>query len=132
MRFIPTKTHGYVDYLTGLLLIVSPWVFDFYRGGAETWIPVILGVGAVLYSLLTDYELGAKRIITMRTHLTIDFLSGAFLAASPWLFGFNDYISTPHFVLGIFAIVMSLITKTHPAGERQNVKNEGHRTTSAY
>lgn len=58
MRWIGTKTHGYLDYIMGMLLIAAPWIFGFARDGAETWVPVILGAGVILYSLLTDYELG--------------------------------------------------------------------------
>jgi hypothetical protein len=119
MRFIETKTHGYLDYIVGILLIAAPWIFNFDRGGAETWVPVVLGAGAILYSLLTDYELGVSRKIPMRTHLTLDLVSGVVLALSPWLFGFADYVSTPHLVLGIFEIGASLCTKTVPSNERQ-------------
>ena len=37
-----------MDYLMGILLIASPWLFGFDRGGAETWVPVILGIGAII------------------------------------------------------------------------------------
>jgi hypothetical protein len=47
MRFIPTRIHGIMDYAMGLLLIAAPWIFRFNRGGAETWVPVILGIGAI-------------------------------------------------------------------------------------
>src|SRR3982750_3880824 len=81
MRFIPTRVHGMMDYLMGVLLIAAPWLFDFADGGAETWVPVVLGAGAILYSLFTDYELGASHQISMKTHLTLDMISGALLAA---------------------------------------------------
>lgn len=58
MRFIPTRTHGMLDYLMGILLLIAPWVFGFAQGGAETWVPVILGAGVLLYSLFTNYEMG--------------------------------------------------------------------------
>ena len=29
MRFIPTRIHGAVDYLTGLILIMAPFVLGF-------------------------------------------------------------------------------------------------------
>ncbi|HEY0060347.1 MAG TPA: SPW repeat protein [Flavisolibacter sp.] len=119
MKFINTKTHGYLDYLMGALLIASPWIFDFDRGGAETWVPVILGVSALLYSLLTDYELGASPQISMRTHLMLDLASGVLLALSPWIFGFSDYVWKPHLVLGILEIGASLFTKTVPSRERK-------------
>ena len=118
MRFIETKTHGYLDYLMGIVLIAAPWILGFDRGGAETWVPVILGASMILLSLMTDYELGASRMISMRTHLTIDLLSGALLAASPWLFGFADYVSTPHLILGIAEMGAALMTKTHPSNEK--------------
>src|SRR5688500_7964844 len=104
MKIISTKTHGYLDYLVGMLLIAAPWLFDFNRGGAETWVPVILGISALVYSLLTDYELGLSRQISMRTHLMLDYASGILLAASPWLFGFADYVWEPHLILGILEI----------------------------
>jgi hypothetical protein len=119
MRFIPTKVHGVMDYLVGILLIASPWIFEFNRGGMETWVPVVLGAGALVYSVMTDYEMGITRSLSMRTHLTMDLLSGILLAASPWIFGFADYIYGPHVVLGLFEIVASLMTKKEPAHQRK-------------
>src|SRR4051812_22747100 len=62
MRVIPTRIHGIMDYLMGALLIVAPWLFGMGRGPAM-WIPIMLGAGALSYSLLTDYELGVVRTI---------------------------------------------------------------------
>lgn len=111
MRFIPTRAHGYLDYIVGALLIVAPWLFGFALGGAETWIPVLFGSGAIVYSLLTDYELGVSHYISMRTHLLLDLLSGIVLAVSPWLFGFADEVYGLHLFLGLFSIGISLMTK---------------------
>lgn len=115
MRFIPTKVHGILDYMMGLLLIASPWIFNFHRGGAETYVPVILGAGVILYSILTDYEMGAAKKITMPAHLTMDLLGGIFLAVSPWLFGFAEYVYLPHLIFGILEIGASLMTVKVPA-----------------
>ncbi len=123
MRFIDTKTHGYLDYLVGVLLILAPWILGFNRGGAETWVPVILGASAILYSLITDYELGVSPQISMRTHLTLDLISGIFLALSPWLFNFDDYVYLPHLLLGIFEIAASLFTKKQPSQRRLSQSN---------
>lgn len=114
MKIISTKVHGVLDYLMGALLIASPWLFDFARGGAETWVPVVLGAGAILYSLLTDYELGLSRTLSMKTHLGLDMMSGALLAASPWLFGFNEYVYMPHLILGIAEIGAAWMTDPVP------------------
>ena len=114
MRFIPTKIHGYMDYTMGLLLIASPWLFDFADGGAKQWIPIVLGAGAIIYSLLTDYELGVSRVISMPAHLNLDLASGILLAASPWLFGFAEEVYLPHLILGILEIGAALTTKREP------------------
>ena len=126
MRFLPTRVHGVLDYLMGVLLIASPWIFDFARGGAETWVPVILGAGAIVYSLLTDYELGISRSISMRTHLTLDMWSGILLATSPWLFGFHEYVYMPHLVLGILEIGASLVTERTPSASVNRATDRHH------
>lgn len=118
MRFLPTRIHGILDYVVGVLLIVAPWLLDFDRGGAETWLPVVLGAGAILYSLFTDYELGVVRRIAMPAHLTLDAVSGVLLAISPWLFGFADFVLWPHVILGLFEIGAALVTHTVPDDRR--------------
>jgi hypothetical protein len=114
MRFIPTKIHGYLDYLVGALLIVSPWLFGFANGGIAQWLPVVLGLGAIVYSLLTDYELGVSPMIPMPTHLWLDVGSGVLLAISPWLFGFASVVFLPHLIFGVFEVGAGLMTRTHP------------------
>jgi hypothetical protein len=130
MRIIPTKTHGILDYVMGLLLIASPWIFDFARDGAETWIPVILGVSTILYSLFTNYELGISGKISMKAHLGIDLVSGIFLAVSPWLFGFNDYVYLPHVILGVTEVIAVLLSKTQPEHTPGRAHDGDRRSTS--
>ena len=127
MRFIPTKVHGVLDYLVGVLLIAAPWLLNFARGGAETWVPVVLGAGAIIYSLMTNYEFGLSRSISMRTHLTLDLMSGILLAASPWLFGFSDYVYVTHLVVGLFEIGASLMTQKTPATMVSRTTDHQHR-----
>lgn len=114
MRFMSTQVHGIIDYVVGVLLIVAPWLFTFARGGAETWIPVILGVGTILYSLLTDYELGVIRVIPMPVHLGIDASVGIFLAVSPWLLAYADFVWIPHVAVGLVQLAASLTTQRSP------------------
>lgn len=114
MRFIPTRVHGVVDYLMGILLIVIPWLLGFARGGAEMWVPVILGSGVLLYSAMTNYELGLMHVLSMPVHLWLDGLGGVLLAISPWLFGFAELVWVPHLVLGVLEIGAALTTQKVP------------------
>lgn len=116
MGIISTRMHGYMDYLLGLVLICAPWVLGFASGGSETWVPVVLGAGVILYSSMTNYELGLIRVISMPAHLWLDVLGGVLLAASPWLFGFASQVAAPHLVFGILEIGTALMTSRVPGG----------------
>ncbi len=118
MRWIPTRVHGYLDYATGVILLFAPWIFGFVGDNPQTWVPMLLGLGIILYSLLTNYELGAWRNLSMRTHLAFDFLGGLLLALSPWIFGFARDVFVPHLIVGIFEIGSALFTKREASNER--------------
>ena len=119
---IDTKTHGVMDYVMGMVLIAAPFVLGFADGGAAMWVPIILGAGALLYSLMTDYELGAIRMIPMPVHLGLDAMSGLLLAASPWLFGFSEMVWMPHVILGIAEIGAAALTQRTPRLEHSHAR----------
>ena len=111
MRVIPTRAHGVIDYLWGALLMASPWLLNYARYEEETWIAVAFGIGAIVYSLLTDYEMGAIGLLSMPTHLGIDVLAGGLLASSPWLLGFDDHVWAPHVTFGFLGVAAALMTR---------------------
>ena len=117
MRFIPTRIHGMLDYLMAIVLIAAPWVLNLREGGLETWLPVVLGAGVIIYSLLTDYELGVAKVIPRSVHLGLDIAGGALLAISPWIFGFSDEARIPYLILGLIEIGAGIFTQTVPARE---------------
>lgn len=114
MKVIDTRTHGVLDYLTGALLLVAPYLFGFADGGIAQWLPQTLGAMTILMSLITDYELSVAKTIPLGVHLGVDVASGVLLAVSPWLFGFADLIWWPHLLVGLMEIVVPLVTKRHP------------------
>lgn len=109
---INTKIHGYIDYMMGLLLIISPMLFDLPDGAAST-LPVVLGIGTIIYSLLTDYELGLFKVIPLKVHLGIDLVAGLLLIAAPWLFDFDDEVIWPFVILGGLEVIITLLTERH-------------------
>jgi hypothetical protein len=114
MKVIITRVHGILDYLVSLILIGAPWILGFSQGGAETWVPVILGVASIIYSLMTSYEFSVARMIVMRTHLGLDIASGIVLALSPWIFRFSSLVYMPHLILGILEVGVALMTDPSP------------------
>lgn len=119
MRFLSTRTHGVLDYVYAVLLIAAPWLLGFADGGGETWVPVGVGVAVLLYSPLTDYELGAVRRIQMPVHLWMDAVGALLLAISPWLFAFDEVVWAPHLALGLVELLVAFLSQTIPGYERR-------------
>lgn len=126
MRFISRKSHAVLDYIMGILLIVAPWLFGFSAIEAARWCAVAVGVLIILMSLITDYEGGAKKILSMGTHLNMDVVAGIFLAISPWLFGFNELVYLPHLIFGILEIGAGLFTIRTSQHSRLSGMDMGH------
>jgi hypothetical protein len=118
MRFIPTKVHGILDYLVGIALIAAPWLFGFASfGGPAVVIPIVLGIGLIVYSLFTRYEWGPFGFIPMPVHLVFDVVASLFLALSPWIFGFAGEalnVWLPHVVVGVTVVIVVLFSKPQP------------------
>ncbi|MHA4739129.1 SPW repeat domain-containing protein [Dyadobacter sp. MSC1_007] len=118
MKLFSTSTHAKIDYLASIFFMASPWIFGFKESVPATWTMIAIGLMALLMSLFTDYEGGMVRSIPMRVHLTADVFAGAFLASSPWLFGFADEVFLPHMVMGLFEVSAGLLTSKHPSRDR--------------
>lgn len=114
MKLLSTKAHGVLDYLVGALMIAAPWMFGFANGGAETWVFVALGVAAFIYSLITNYEFGVAKLLSMKTHLAFDTISGLLLAASPWIFDFAEDVFWPHLIFGLLELGVVVLTDPVP------------------
>jgi hypothetical protein len=116
-KLIPSRIHGVLDYLFGILYIALPLLLN-WPAPAST-ILMVLGAGVLLYSVLTRYELGLLKLLPMPVHLALDLLGGLLLIAAP-LFGWVDESVRPWFwVLGGIELLITLLTDTRPrpAGE---------------
>ncbi|MPR12865.1 SPW repeat protein, partial [Microvirga tunisiensis] len=51
MRFLPTSLHGVIDYLWGLALLSTPWLFGFADVPAAKWTAVIFGLVLLCHKL---------------------------------------------------------------------------------
>jgi len=128
IRFVPTAVHGVFDYVGAIGLIASPFIFGFAdMGGIAVFLPIVLGAGLLLYSLLTDYELGIPgvKFIPMSVHLTVDFVASAFLALAPFLFGYSNEgvnVWLPQVIAGVAVMLLVLVSQTQQQSEVKVVK----------
>jgi hypothetical protein len=119
MRMIPTRMHGMMDYVIGVLLIASPWIFGFAdESGTAKWTFIIVGAAILLTSLMTNYELGVMRVIPMHMHLWADAIAGVVLSLSPWIFGYADDTGSngwlPALIIGIVELGTAAMSDPWP------------------
>jgi hypothetical protein len=106
--------HGVLDYLVGLLVIVLPFALGL--PGSQKWALVILGLAVILYSAITDYELGLVRYLRIRFHLVLDAAFGLVMLLMPWLLDFPADARWPNYVLGVLALVLVAVTDVRALG----------------
>ncbi|MDQ3101826.1 MAG: hypothetical protein M3R08_10605 [Bacteroidota bacterium] len=118
LRYIPTLTHALLDHLLGIVLIISPWIFEFHSAhGPAVHVPFILGGCVVINSLITKFEMGLLKWIPVRVHLIIDIVLGISLALSPWALDFSDRIFLPHLIGGMSIAIIPIFSVHKPFDE---------------
>ena len=113
MRFFPTLAHGVIHHIVGAVLFMLPLLVNFGPGMA-TWLPVLMGAVVLSYGFATDFELGAVKLISMRTHLILDAVAGLVLLVSPWLVHYAGRAWLVPIVVGCIELGTALVTKTTP------------------
>jgi len=117
MALINTKTHGLLDYAVGAAITALPQFLDCGKPAAR--VLELAGVGAGIYSMLTNYERGVVKVLPMKAHLTLDALSGgALIAASALLKDEPAHVRATIAGIGAFEIAAALMSETEPFDER--------------
>jgi hypothetical protein len=88
--------------------------------GSEGTVLGAMGATILAQSLMTDYELGAMKVIDMKAHLMADVAGGILLAATPWLFNMSPRARVPFAVLGFGIAVIGLLTNTQPQDDEED------------
>ena len=114
MRFIPTAVHGIADYVVGLIVLGLPFYFGW--SGVSRACFVLLGIYAIVYSLLTDYEAGLFRLLPMRFHLLLDAIFGFGMLSLPYLIALPPVGRPIAYAIGALALVLVATIKTRAPG----------------
>lgn len=114
--FISTTLLGVLDYITGIILIASPWLFGYTDiNSAALFIPVFLGAMQLIMAIFSNYELGIMKVFPMPMHSFLNGFVGFLLLVSPFLYGFYHIVFWPQVILGILLLAMSIYVKPSPA-----------------
>jgi hypothetical protein len=115
VTILPTGVHGALDYLASGVNLAFPRLLDLHDAPWAALVPRIDGLAGAGYSLITDYELGALKVVPMPAHLALDAAKGVFMAASPWVFGFarnGTRYWLVHVLMGSADVLAAVATKT--------------------
>lgn len=118
MRIISPTVHGTIDYLAAIALIVGPFLlFPSETEQLVKFIPVAAGGALILYSLITDYSVSARRLIPFKLHLAIDFIAGVAFVAFAFLLGLSGITQLFYLVMGAAVILVVILTDPNVAPE---------------
>lgn len=118
MKFLTLKLHGIIDYLAAIGLIVGPLLlFPVGTPPLVTAIPIVAGVALIIYSMITDYSVSARRLIPFKLHLAIDFAAGAAFLVLPFILGLTGIPQAFYLVMGAAVILVVLTSQTEEADE---------------
>ena len=109
---ISSRTHAILDYMTVAKMLVIPRIF-----GAKPAVKnavTAVALTKLAYAMLTDHEGGIVRKIPLKTHLVLDSIGGAGLAAIPFLLDEDNPMVTWSLVaIGLFDIAAAPMTQTN-------------------
>jgi SPW repeat len=99
----------------GAVLIAGPWIFQYSDDNAAMVISIVLGIGLIAYSLLTNYELGVWKVAPMAVHTSSTSsparCSRSCRGSSAWPTTARTLAA--FVVIGVAAIFLGLTTKQH-------------------
>lgn len=128
MKFISTRVHAVMDYLTAGGMLMLPSLLQGESDRAASLLTAA-GMGLLFVSLITRYELGALKLLPTRGHLALDFLLGLGLAgATLMLPGESGQMQAILTCLGLFEMGAALFTQTRSSVEAP-AEHEAARTS---
>jgi hypothetical protein len=104
--------HGAIEYVAGVLLIVSGFLLDF-QSSAAIAASIILGILVLIMAASTEGPSSLINSIPIPVHVLLDYALAAVLVASPFLFGFTDETAATAFfiVLGVVHLLVTIGTR---------------------
>jgi hypothetical protein len=130
MKILSPRTHTIIGFIVGLALLFAPNIFGFSDvGGAAVMVPRIVGIIVLISELTVRGSFSRMDMVPMSAHLAMDVVIGAFLALSPWLFGFSDQGTNawlPHLIVGLLIIGYVPITRTNDEEARAHHAHPAH------
>jgi hypothetical protein len=124
---IGSRLHGVLDYLTGTKLIAASFL-PVLRGTFAGRALRIAGASHIGYSLVTNYELGAVKVLPYKAHLGIDAAGAVGLAAAPYVAGRDGLDRWVPVAVGAYE--MGAVLMSDPRGRGLGAEEPGWRAVT--
>ena len=113
--FISTKVYGFFNYALAIVMILSPWLFNFsHQHGASILMPLYLGWLQLIMAIFSKHEWGFIKVFPVSMHCFIDAIVGSFIVASPFLYSFTDQVFIPQLLFGLIMFLLGIFTEGSP------------------
>ena len=109
---ITKEGHAFIDYSYVPLVLAAPTLAEFEEEKAAAVLVRTMAITVLGYSMITDMKGSAAKLIPYKTHAAIDFASGVFSLAAPWLLGFskNKRARNTLLLMGVAGLVVGTLS----------------------
>jgi hypothetical protein len=110
MKILNGKFHGYLDYLVVLIFLCAPTLLHL------STLPAVISYSLagihLLLTLLTNFPLGALKLVPLKWHGVIELVVGPALVALPFVLGFGSEPAAQYFyvVNGVVIFIVWSLT----------------------
>ena len=116
MKVLGAFSHGVIDYLMVIFLVIGPRVAGFT--GPQATICYALAVVHLLLTIITRFPLGILKTLPFWLHGTIEIIVAVLLVILPWLAGFSAGVHSRNFfvAIGVLIAVIWAVTNYRAGG----------------
>lgn len=110
MKVISPRIHGYLDFVTVILFLLAPALFNLSQ--VPAMLAYSLAAIHLIVTLTSDFPFGIIKVIPFPVHGWIERIVGPSLLAVPFLLGFSDEEIARNFYIaaGIIIIAVGMLT----------------------
>ena len=113
--FISPTLYGVLNFTSAILLMSSPWLFNFAQfGGGALLVPIFLGWLQLIQSIFSDNPFSFIKVFPMQMQNCLDGITGLFLMTMPFSYGFYNNVFWPHLLLGGLLVFKGVFAQGSP------------------
>ena len=103
------EVYAVSNYITAIVLILSPWIFNYTLLSSDLFFPLITGALIIICNLCTQWKFSIWEKINIHHRLMIDFAVSCFLMLYPKLISYEGYVFiTPYVWIGLTKLLFVL------------------------